>query len=284
MWSPANGRSTVGFLSTVATSKPMMAAFLNGGFLLGRDYGVDIRVVASDVNSNTVRFQWKLSNERVFRNELVASLGTGLYTTRVLALQIKSGMPPKDSGLYVYFDVAQSTDIESINAGDRYWVNVTYNDGGRFLAADGNTGHQNMECSGRGTCDRSTGQCQCSEGFTGDACQRTRCPSDCSGHGICQSQRYLVEDAVAGSDLAGTVTYAAAFDAETAYGCKCDSGFRGPACSQRECPSGPDSLHGDGGGEGMDCSGRGMCDYSTGICACFKGFYGERCEEQSTLV
>jgi hypothetical protein len=40
----------------------------------------------------------------------------------------------------------------------------------------------------------------------------------------------------------------------------------------------------DGGAEGMDCSGRGLCDYATGQCGCFRGFFGERCEQQTTLV
>jgi hypothetical protein len=34
----------------------------------------------------------------------------------------------------------------------------------------------------------------------------------------------------------------------------------------------------------MDCSGRGRCDYTVGTCSCFRGFFGERCEQQSTLV
>merc|ERR1719473_956569 len=44
-----------------------------------------------------------------------------------------------------------------------------------------------VECSDAGTCDRSTGVCQCHGGFEGRACQRTSCPNSCSGHGICQS-------------------------------------------------------------------------------------------------
>lgn len=53
------------------------------------------------------------------------------------------------------------------------------------------TAHQFMECSNRGTCNRGTGECTCFPGFTGNACQRNKCPNDCSGHGVCLSMRQL---------------------------------------------------------------------------------------------
>jgi hypothetical protein len=168
-----------------------------------------------------------------------------------------------------------------VAAGDRYFLNVSSNNGMAFVQGDGNTAHQNLECSGRGTCDRVTGGCKCVAGYTGDACQRTQCPNDCSSHGICQSQQYFVLDASSASGVALDYT---GFDANSAYGCKCDSGFRGADCSQQECPSGPDPMKGEGGSAGLDCSGRGLCDYTSGVCKCFKGFFGERCEELSTLV
>ena len=201
------------------------------------------------------------------------------YTTRMSAFQIQPDNAP--SGLFLYFDVTATT-ISSVVPGDSYFFNVTANNGMALDAADGNTAHQYLECSGRGLCDRVVGACTCIAGYTGDACQRTSCPNDCSGNGICQSQSYFVSDVAAAT---GSVDYAySGFDADSAYGCKCDSGFRGADCSQRECPSGPDPMKGDGGAEGMDCSGRGLCDYTKGSCACFKGFFGERCEELSTLV
>lgn len=53
------------------------------------------------------------------------------------------------------------------------------------------TAHQFMECSNRGTCDRATGICSCFDGFTGSACERTKCPNDCSGHGSCYSIKQM---------------------------------------------------------------------------------------------
>lgn len=53
------------------------------------------------------------------------------------------------------------------------------------------TAHQVMECSNRGVCDRTAGICSCFDGFVGDACQRSKCPNDCSGHGVCLSMKQL---------------------------------------------------------------------------------------------
>jgi hypothetical protein len=111
------------------------------------------------------------------------------------------------------------------------------------------------------------------------------CPNQCSNHGSCQTQARFVsagEKAIAGS--AFTVSAYEGYEKEQQYGCKCDKGYRGPDCSQVECPSGADVMGANGGAEGMDCSGRGLCNYGTGECQCFRGFFGERCEQQSTLV
>lgn len=44
-----------------------------------------------------------------------------------------------------------------------------------------------VECSNAGYCDRTTGVCTCDTAYTGFACERLKCPSLCSGHGICTS-------------------------------------------------------------------------------------------------
>ena len=54
-------------------------------------------------------------------------------------------------------------------------------------ATAANTAHAEAECSNRGSCDYATGLCDCSDGFEGSACEKSKCPNACSGHGVCMS-------------------------------------------------------------------------------------------------
>jgi hypothetical protein len=47
--------------------------------------------------------------------------------------------------------------------------------------------HQPSECSDKGICNRKSGTCICSEGYEGKACEKMKCPNNCSGHGICMT-------------------------------------------------------------------------------------------------
>jgi len=103
------------------------------------------------------------------------------------------------------------------------------------------------------------------------------------------------------------------WDADLGHGCVCDSSwkvgltanttqlgeFLGPACEFRRCPSGDDPTtltvdetncyrkHQTGGNSAelgqvqnkchINCSNQGTCDFHTGVCTCFSGFYGANC-------
>jgi len=138
-----------------------------------------------------------------------------------------------------------------------------------------NSAHPSVECSNKGICNRKTGECECFENYDGIACERTICPNDCNGRGTCYTQKLLATEA--------GKTYSAPWDATKHVGCICDAGYRGPDCSLQECPSGPDVLNGYGNGAGRDCSGRGICDYKSGICKCFQGYFGTMCQSQTVL-
>lgn len=138
-----------------------------------------------------------------------------------------------------------------------------------------NDAHPSVECSNKGTCDRKSGQCRCFENYDGIACERTVCPDDCNGRGICYTAKQLAAESGA--------TYSTPWDSMKHVGCVCDLGYRGPDCSLQECPTGDDVLGGYGANEGRDCSGRGICDYSSGLCKCFTGYFGTRCQFQTIL-
>lgn len=131
--------------------------------------------------------------------------------------------------------------------------------------------HGLTECSNKGKCDRKNGQCDCYEGYEGFSCSRTTCPGNCGNHGRCIPQEALMEKT--------NRVYQTVWDAKKEIGCLCDPGYRGAACDRIECPTGDDPKSGLGASNGRDCSGRGLCEYTTGTCGCFEGFYGAKCEQ-----
>eukprot|EP00164_Ancoracysta_twista_P009485 GFYU01014049.1.p1 GENE.GFYU01014049.1~~GFYU01014049.1.p1 ORF type:complete len:779 (-),score=186.60 GFYU01014049.1:160-2331(-) len=100
------------------------------------------------------------------------------------------------------------------------------------------------DCSGHGSCNHTSGVCECLQGFTGANCSALVCPGDCSGHGLC--------DSVTGD-------------------CHCGDGWHGPDCGTEDdqpvpCPD--------------NCSGFGTCDPTSGVCACMKGHHGDNCAQK----
>ncbi|GMI35358.1 hypothetical protein TeGR_g3805, partial [Tetraparma gracilis] len=109
--------------------------------------------------------------------------------------------------------------------------------------------HSLSECSGAGVCDRSTGICECFEGYTGVACRRSACPNDCSGAGVCMTIQdaglYLGSDytTVAGSTGGdGMGPRYSNWDKDSIGVCSCDFGYFGPDCSRKMCPKADDPV------------------------------------------
>ncbi len=148
------------------------------------------------------------------------------------------------------------------------------------------------------------GECECFPGYEGRACDRSVCPNFCSGHGMCQSISAFYTDhaeelaRVGAPPSASYTTGIGSWDASKSFGCKCELGFRGPDCSSQECPSSIDPLGGPSANalttlapdgisyrsEFRECSGRGRCDYDSGLCVCFRGFSSDDCSVATALT
>ncbi|CAM9293522.1 unnamed protein product [Chrysoparadoxa australica] len=186
------------------------------------------------------------------------------------------------------------------------------------------TAHAKAECSGVGTCDRTTGTCSCPAGYGGPNCGRYVCPNDCNGRGRCLHVSQLAATDVA-HPLSAVVKYngastSATWDQDKLYACVCDTAWSvgldsgetqeaeyfGPSCEFRRCPTGDDpdtilttinsvtvepdetkalnkkcstslTVGSSGNLCHVDCSNRGICDYTTGVCTCFEGWSGHNC-------
>jgi len=95
------------------------------------------------------------------------------------------------------------------------------------VTASWNEAHFYQECSNKGICDTSTGECVCFPGYEGGGCARKSCINDCSGHGACKNYE-------------GT-SYNM-WDKEATLYCDCDAGYTGPGCEKRVCPAGVDPV------------------------------------------
>lgn len=113
--------------------------------------------------------------------------------------------------------------------------------------------HFYSECSGKGTCDRALGECQCFDGYTGHTCQRSQCADDCSGHGVCRTLREIATNRLNRKMISneGGVKYYSGvqtafdytlWDADKAQACICDPGYTGHNCAMRDCPRGDDPI------------------------------------------
>lgn len=105
------------------------------------------------------------------------------------------------------------------------------------------------------------------------ACLTQLAKADCSSLGYCNGHGTCVNSTSTCSCFEG---YGAATDI---------SFYKAPDCSQRTCPSfsswadlpsATDKAHAV-----MECSNRGRCDRSTGLCSCMKGFEGSACQRMS---
>lgn len=107
--------------------------------------------------------------------------------------------------------------------------------------------HGMAECSNRGLCDRTSGACQCFDGYEGPACERLACPNNCGEHGTCMTigniyKLYSSEVPLSTVYLSNSSLFYSRWDAEKLTQCICDYGYTGNACELRMCPKGDDPM------------------------------------------
>jgi len=140
---------------------------------------------------------------------------------------------------------------------------VMYDGAYRTNASQAYQMHREMECSGNGICERTSGKCKCFDGFGGSACQKMKCGGSptCSGRGQCVKMDRLAKLSNAYPLTERSVDYFTtnnsqwnAWDKDFGHTCVCDSSWAvglgpgetqlaeyfGPSCEKRRCPTGDD--------------------------------------------
>ena len=140
--------------------------------------------------------------------------------------------------------------------------------------------HIETECSSMGIPNRELGECLCSDGYTGIACERMKAPSrteqECSGHGVA----VMIGEAFSHQKYGKVFSRLQnEWDADRILVCQCAEGWSGHDCGTKVCPVHEDPEGIDGDTTLYTCSRRGRC--VSGECVCFGGgFMGESCSEK----
>eukprot|EP00656_Telonema_subtile_P000075 TRINITY_DN1002_c0_g1_i1.p1 TRINITY_DN1002_c0_g1~~TRINITY_DN1002_c0_g1_i1.p1 ORF type:complete len:328 (-),score=22.78 TRINITY_DN1002_c0_g1_i1:109-1092(-) len=137
-------------------------------------------------------------------------------------------------------------------------------------------------CSGHGECMHETGPiaedlldardnhpsqgadggwCNCELGWVGSDCSTKQCPVHngqvCNGQGVCNAQTGQ---------------------------CECSAAYFGTQCELKHCPDAVFKFNGNPPARPLEpsdfveCSSRGVCDYSNGVCGCSNSTHGPHCE------
>lgn len=142
-------------------------------------------------------------------------------------------------------------------------------------------GTHNLECSGNGLCNATTGKCRCFSKFYSPDCSRKRCPTlygrVCNLQGTCRPGAGMYSVQRLKEDLPSNVPLTQPILSHDLVGtCACRYPYYGDTCQFRRCPN--DTM------TQLTCAGHGACMPNTGSCVCNYGYYGDDCSRKRCPV
>jgi Laminin EGF domain len=141
----------------------------------GTDASIIVKVMSTSTDPSVWgSFTWKMSGDTFYQPETTITSSSTEITSRPLIYTDPVG-GKTNTGVYVWWDAGLSGTTFTLGemaAGDTYTFSVLDINNPGWNEGNGNSAHQLVECSGKGTCDRAAGSCTCHAGYTGQACER----------------------------------------------------------------------------------------------------------------
>ncbi|KAL9649624.1 hypothetical protein ABK040_003301 [Willaertia magna] len=135
-------------------------------------------------------------------------------------------------------------------------------------------------CSNRGQCNVTNGQCLCDFPYFGDACELLQCANGCNlNHGYCN---YTTGECICNDPekyFSADCSFIHCNDPScSGFGkcdftsgiCECDNQHYGPDCQFSFCKN--------------NCTGHGFCNHTTAVCTCFENWMEDDCSKNRHLM
>jgi hypothetical protein len=127
--------------------------------------------------SQVTEYQWKLDEHDAYSAPATFAASDGANAlddanscTKTHPCElVNNGDNTVKTGIYIYHE-SNAAALNGLGEGNTFAFTYDHQEGRAYEYGNAGNAHQEIECSGRGECDRGSGVCACFDGYTGLTC------------------------------------------------------------------------------------------------------------------